>query len=80
VWTGLIWLRIDTVTGSCKQVNESLGSMKDNQFLEYMCDLASQRRLLHAVCLFVGMLVCLLVCVCARAHALGYMEIVVIGL
>jgi hypothetical protein len=34
VWTGLIWLRIETSGGSCEHSNEHLGSIKCWEILE----------------------------------------------
>jgi hypothetical protein len=33
-WTGLSWLRIGQVAGSCECVNEASGSMKGGEFLD----------------------------------------------
>jgi len=33
-WTGLIWLRIGQVVGSCKCGNEPSGSIKCGEFLD----------------------------------------------
>jgi hypothetical protein len=34
LWTGLIWLRIGPVAGSCVNANELSGSIKDGEFVE----------------------------------------------
>jgi hypothetical protein len=50
-WTGFIWLWIGTVEGSCKHHNESVGSIKCEEFfldqLKNYSSSLSERNLLH---------------------------------
>jgi hypothetical protein len=38
VWTGLLWLRMGPVAGSCKQSNGLSGSIKVSEILEQLSD------------------------------------------
>jgi hypothetical protein len=38
VWTGCIWLRLGTSTGSCEHENESLGFVKGGEFCDWLSD------------------------------------------
>jgi hypothetical protein len=38
VWTGVIWLKVGPVEGSCKHGNEPSGSIKFVETLEWLSD------------------------------------------
>jgi len=48
VWTGCVWLR--TGTGCYEHCNELSGSIKEEEFLDWLSDSPSCRTVLHEIC------------------------------